>query len=67
MGSQVEAKVGLEAIPMTDALAGVSGAMNAVTFDCDLAGPITLIGAGAGRTETGFSILIELVRRKPGE
>ncbi|MGG4496015.1 homoserine dehydrogenase [Brevibacillus reuszeri] len=61
VGNQVEAQVGLEAIPMTDALAGVSGAMNAVTFDCDLAGPITLIGAGAGRTETGFSILIDLL------
>lgn len=67
VGSQVEAKVGLEAIPMTDALAGVSGAMNAVTFDCDLAGPITLIGAGAGRTETGFSILIDLLNMSRGQ
>lgn len=67
VGNQVEAKVGLEAIPMTDALAGVSGAMNAVTFDCDLAGPITLIGAGAGRTETGFSILIDLLNMSRGQ
>lgn len=60
-GDQVIAKVGLEAIALTDPLAGVLGAQNAVTYDCDLAGPITLIGAGAGRIETGFSILIDLI------
>lgn len=60
-GDQVIAKVGPEAIPLTDPLAGVGGAQNAVTYYCDLAGPITLIGAGAGRTETGFSILIDLL------
>jgi homoserine dehydrogenase len=60
-GDKVVAKVGPEAISLQDPLAGVLGAMNAVTFDCDLAGPITLIGAGAGRKETGFSILIDLI------
>jgi homoserine dehydrogenase len=60
-GNRVVAKVGPEAIPLTDPLAGVIGATNALTFDCDLAGPITLIGAGAGRKETGFSILIDLI------
>jgi homoserine dehydrogenase len=58
---KVEAKVGPEAIPLTDPLAGVMGATNAVTYYCDLAGPITLIGSGAGRTETGFSLLIDLI------
>ena len=60
-GDKVIAKVGPEAIPLTDPLAGVLGAQNAITYDCDLAGPITLIGAGAGRKETGFSILIDLI------
>ncbi|KQO17923.1 homoserine dehydrogenase [Paenibacillus sp. Leaf72] len=60
-GEEVIAKVGPEAIPLSDPLAGVGGALNAVTYDCDLAGPITLMGAGAGRKETGFSILIDLI------
>ncbi|MBT2618626.1 MULTISPECIES: homoserine dehydrogenase [unclassified Bacillus (in: firmicutes)] len=60
-GDKAIAKVGPEAIPLTDPLAGVLGAQNAITYDCDLAGPITLIGAGAGRKETGFSILIDLI------
>ncbi|WP_134704480.1 homoserine dehydrogenase [Ammoniphilus sp. YIM 78166] len=60
-GDKVIAKVGPEAIPMTDPLAGIMGATNAVTYQCDLAGPITLVGAGAGRTETGFSLLIDLI------
>jgi homoserine dehydrogenase len=48
-------------VPLSDPLAGVMGATNAITYVCDLAGPITLVGAGAGRTETGFSILIDLI------
>lgn len=57
----VIAKVGPEALPLTDPLSSVLGAQNAITYTCDLAGPITLIGAGAGRLETGFSILIDLI------
>jgi homoserine dehydrogenase len=60
-GDKVVAKVAPEAIPITDPLAGVLGAQNAITYECDLAGPITLVGAGAGRKETGFSILIDLI------
>ena len=55
------AAVGPELVPLTDPLAHVTGATNAITYDCDLAGPITLIGPGAGRTETGFSILVDLI------
>lgn len=60
-GDKVTAKVGPEAIPLSDPLASVMGATNAVTYYCNLAGPITLMGAGAGRTETGFSLLIDLI------
>ncbi|MDQ0245101.1 homoserine dehydrogenase [Bacillus fengqiuensis] len=67
VGDKVIAKVGPEAIPLTDPLAGVLGAQNAITYDCDLAGPITLIGAGAGRKETGFSILIDLINMSRGQ
>lgn len=66
-GQGATAKVALEAIPHTDPLAGVIGAQNAITYECDLAGPITLIGAGAGRTETGYSILIDLININRGQ
>jgi homoserine dehydrogenase len=44
-----------------DPLAGVGGVTNAVTFDTDLLGPVTLIGPGAGRTQTGFAVLSDLL------
>ncbi|MBU8907343.1 homoserine dehydrogenase [Desertibacillus haloalkaliphilus] len=58
---RVIASVGPEKVANTDPLAGVSGAMNAITYDCDLSGPITLTGAGAGIIETGYSLLIDLI------
>ncbi|WP_373233213.1 homoserine dehydrogenase [Cohnella sp.] len=66
-GDRVIAKVSPESLPLTDPLAAVGGAVNAITYDCDLAGPITLIGAGAGRKETGFSILIDLINISRGQ
>lgn len=59
--SGVQASVAPEKLAASDPLAGVEGATNAVTYDCDLSGPITLLGAGAGRMETGFSLLIDLI------
>jgi homoserine dehydrogenase len=60
-GDKVMASVGPELVPLTDPLANVMGATNAITYECDLSGPITLVGAGAGRTETGFALLIDLI------
>ncbi|GGE13678.1 homoserine dehydrogenase [Marinithermofilum abyssi] len=54
------------ALPLSDPLAGIDGAVNAVTYECDLAGPITLAGAGAGPIETGFSLLIDLLNLSKG-
>ncbi len=65
-GGRVIASVGPEMVPLTDPLAGIMGATNAITYECDLAGPITLVGAGAGRVETGFSILIDLINIQRG-
>ncbi len=65
-GERVIASVGPEMVPLTDPLAGIMGATNAITYECDLAGPITLVGAGAGRVETGFSILIDLINIERG-
>lgn len=48
-------------IPLSNPLAGVSGATNAVTFVTDLLGEVTLVGAGAGRLQTGFALLSDLL------
>jgi len=66
-GGQVVASVAPEMLPLSDPLANVMGATNAITFDCDLLGAVTLVGAGAGRTETGFSILIDLINIERGQ
>lgn len=48
-------------IPLSHPLAGVGGTQNAVTFTTDLMGDITLVGAGAGRIQTGFAVLSDLL------
>lgn len=48
-------------LPLDDPLAGVGGSTNAITIETDLMGDITLIGAGAGKLETGYAILSDLM------
>ncbi len=48
-------------IPLSDPLAGVKGGTNAITYQTDLLGNITLIGAGAGKLQTGYAILADLM------
>jgi homoserine dehydrogenase len=48
-------------LPLHDPLASVSGATNALTLTTDLLGDVTLIGAGAGRVQTGFALLADLL------
>ncbi len=48
-------------IPLTDPLAAVSGATNAVTYVTDLLGSVTMVGSGAGRASTGFAVLSDLL------
>ncbi|MCL7745992.1 homoserine dehydrogenase [Halalkalibacter alkaliphilus] len=62
----VKGSVAPEMVTLDDPLAGVSGAMNAITYQCDLSGPITLVGAGAGIKETGFAVLIDLIHMERG-
>ncbi|HEU5139323.1 MAG TPA: homoserine dehydrogenase [Bacillales bacterium] len=50
-----------EKVPLSDPLASVTGALNAITYECDLSGPVTVVGAGAGIAETGFALLIDLI------
>ncbi len=48
-------------LPVSDPLASVAGATNAITLETDLLGEVTLIGAGAGKLETGAAILADLL------
>ncbi len=54
------AKVSPETVPSAHPL-NVSGTFNAVCFDTDLAGEITLVGKGAGGMETATSVLRDLI------
>jgi len=60
-GDNVRASVGPEEIEMTHPLAGVMGGVNAVTIVTDTLGDVTIVGPGAGRTETGYSALIDII------
>jgi homoserine dehydrogenase len=60
-GSQVKASVHPMALPVAHPLANVGGAINAVTYTTRLLGVVTLIGAGAGRLETGYALLNDLL------
>jgi homoserine dehydrogenase len=57
----IRAKVSPEMVPLDDPLAGVGGATNALTFDADLLGRVTIVGPGAGKRETGYSVLTDLL------
>jgi homoserine dehydrogenase len=60
-GGKVVAGVSPRKLPLSDPLTGVMGAKNALTFDLDLMGPVTIQGAGAGKTETGHAILQDVL------
>lgn len=57
----VAAAVQPVALDNTHPLAGISGATNAVTFDTDLLGQVTVSGPGAGRTETAYALLSDII------
>lgn len=57
----VTAVVSPRAISNSHPLAGVSGATNAITYSTDLLGDVTLIGPGAGRLETGYALLTDML------
>lgn len=49
------------ALPLSHPLSSIKGATNAVTYVTDLLGAVTLAGPGAGRMETGFAILSDIL------
>jgi homoserine dehydrogenase len=60
-GDRLAASVAPQLIPTSHPLAGISGATNAITYLTDLLGEVTLVGPGAGRRETGFALLSDLL------
>jgi homoserine dehydrogenase len=60
-GDTVQAGVAPQLVAMSHPLAGVSGATNALTFTTDTLGEVTVVGPGAGRRQTGFAVLTDLV------
>lgn len=57
-------------LPLSHPLSGISGATNAITYTTELLGDVTLIGPGAGRLETGYALVCDLLgiyaRSMPG-
>ncbi len=60
-GDDVKGSVSPREIDLTHPLAGVMGATNALTFSTDTLGDVTIVGPGAGRIETGYSALIDII------
>jgi homoserine dehydrogenase len=58
---KVIGSVAPEMVSLSHPLAGVMGATNALTFTTDLLGDVTIVGPGAGKIETGFSILTDIL------
>ncbi|RKQ83758.1 homoserine dehydrogenase [Mycolicibacterium mucogenicum 261Sha1.1M5] len=57
----VRAEVRPIALHLDHPLAGISGATNAITFDTDLLGQVTVSGPGAGRIETAYALLSDII------
>jgi homoserine dehydrogenase len=60
-GGEIRASVGPEKISLDDAVAHVSGSLNALTYFTDGLRQVTLIGPGAGGVETGHGLLSDLL------
>lgn len=58
---EIRASVQPRRLPISHPLASVSGATNAITFSTDLLGDVTIVGPGAGRMETGYAIIGDLL------
>ncbi len=59
--NKIEAFVMPEKISLEHPLAGINGTTNAITFTTDLLGDVTIVGPGAGKIQTGYSILTDLL------
>jgi homoserine dehydrogenase len=57
----VHGSVSPQLIDLSHPLAGVMGATNALAFRTDVLSEVTIVGPGAGRKETGYSMLNDLL------
>ena len=57
----IKAKVSPEKLPLDHPLASVMGPTNALTFSTDYLNDVTIIGPGAGKKETGYALLVDLL------
>ncbi len=67
---KIKASVVPEALPDHDLLSKITGVTNAINFKTDVLGDVTISGPGAGRRETGFALLSDLIdinSRKEGK
>jgi homoserine dehydrogenase len=48
-------------VPINDSLYGISGATNALKITSSILGDTTIVGAGAGKTETGFALYNDII------
>ena len=55
------ASVKPEMVSSEHPLASIKGATNAITYSTELLGDITLIGPGAGRLETGYAVIEDIL------
>jgi len=58
---QIQGSVKPVKLDSTHPLYGVGGATNAITYSTDFLGDVTLIGPGAGRIETGYAIIGDIL------
>jgi homoserine dehydrogenase len=61
-GEYVKASVAPATLDLSHPLASVMGATNAVTINTETLGDVTIVGPGAGRRETGYSMFIDLLK-----
>jgi homoserine dehydrogenase len=57
----ISASVSPQCLPVEDTLSSVSGPINAIAFDTDLMGTVMVSGAGAGRIETAYALLADIL------
>ena len=60
-GGEVKAQIRPEEISLTHPLANVMGVLNAITFETDVTGDVTIIGPGAGAYTAGYAMLTDML------
>jgi len=58
---EVKAQIKPEELPLTHPLANVMGVLNAITFETDVTGDVTIIGPGAGGSTAGYAMLTDML------